>query len=61
MVGKSVYQIIEEPEDATSHLSREMIQCGQVQSLCGQYCESGKTLEGRCSSGLAWDGSSGQI
>lgn len=39
----------------------EMIQCGQVQSLCGQYCESGKTLEDRCSSGLAWDGSSGQI
>lgn len=27
VVGKSVYQIIEEPEDATSHLSREMIQC----------------------------------
>lgn len=23
MVGKSVYQIIEEPEDATSHLSRD--------------------------------------
>ena len=28
VVGKSLYQIIEEPEDVTRHQSREMTQCG---------------------------------